>query len=131
MSGWEDEIERVAAYLYREDTGWTEGPMPWRALPEVLREPYRKRASAVAAMLSFPYHARVVSELARLCLCDHNPEKAQGEWKALIHGEQPYATIRIDTILHAAEAYVMAWLRGNPDTREELAALIEAARTDR
>lgn len=129
---WDGDIERVAAYLYRDEHGWGDGPTPWRELVEADRTVYQKRAHAVAAMLHFPHDAQVVSELARLCVCDPNPETTDGPQRECpIHGELPEAVIRIGRILWAAERYVMAGLCGNPDVREELATLIEAARTDR
>jgi hypothetical protein len=104
VADWGDEIERVAAYLYRDDHDWHPAAV-WSALDDTTRARYRKRADAVAAMLGFPYHAKVVAQLDRLCPCDPNPETTQGpEWNCPIHGQQPDAVIALAAAVRVADA---------------------------
>jgi hypothetical protein len=101
---WDGEIERVAAYLYRDEHDWHPEAV-WSELDDTARQTYLKRADAVAAMLSFPYHAKVVAQLDRLCPCDPDPETSQGpERECPIHGEQPYAVLALAQAVRIADA---------------------------
>jgi hypothetical protein len=103
QDGYDREVERVAAYLYRDEHGWSR-EANWAALSAGERKPYESRANAVAAMLGHPYHAKVVHQLARLCPCDPNPETTDGPQRDCpIHGEMPDAVIAIADAIRAVD----------------------------
>ena len=130
-AAWAAEADRVATYLYRDEHHW-DNEHSWPDLAEPEKEVYRHRARTIGYMYGYPYNQPIIEALGLLCVCNPNPETTDGPQRDCpLHGELPDAVIRIRAIVWAAERYVMAGLCGNPDTRAEHAALIEAARTDR
>lgn len=122
------EIERIAAYLYRDEHKWA-FEADWRVLPLDVRERYLRRARTVADMLGWPHTGRTLRHLDRLCPCDPNPETTDGPQRDCpIHGEQPDAVDAIADALRTlpvVEAELTETRTALRVARETLAALRE------
>jgi hypothetical protein len=101
---WAAKIDRVAVYLYRDEHDWHPEAV-WSELDDTARSTYRKRADAVAAMLGFPYDAKVVAQFDLLCPCDPNPETTEGPLRECpIHGQWPDSVVAIAQAVRIADA---------------------------
>lgn len=97
------DIEHAAAFLYRDERDWAPDAI-WGNLSENAREPYLRRARTLASMFGFPYAARTLRQLDRLCPCDPNPETTEGPLRECpLHGEQPDAVTAVAAAVHIVD----------------------------
>jgi hypothetical protein len=76
-SKWDDQVERIAIYLYRAERGWA-WDARWLDAGTSVRKDYLDRAWAVAGMCNFPIHTDTLNRIRPLCHCDCNPETSSG-----------------------------------------------------
>lgn len=76
-SQWDDQVERIAVYLYRVERAWAQDAR-WLDAEAAVRKDYLGRAWAVASMCNFPNHTDTLNRLSPLCPCDMNPETSEG-----------------------------------------------------
>lgn len=140
-SKWDNEVERIAIYLYRAERNWARDAR-WLDAGKPVRKGYLDRAWAVASMCNFPNHSDALNRLSPLCPCDPNPETSDGpQQECPVDGDGVTfveEVRRLESVERAAQEYALSCLCNggtdspelNADINTKFGVLLDAVRTN-